>query len=225
MSSFMTLKDHVYEYIAEQIQEGKLLPDDKVDEKAICSKLNISRTPVREALIQLASEGIIKNNSRKGFTVYALTAKELEDLYSVIGILDSAAAAAAYNNLSEDDFRDMQFSIDSMDLAINSCNFEMYHKQQKIFHQVYIDKSNNATLISTISLLKNKLVHSNYPKENTAKYQDILRQDNNEHKEILNLFKCGDASTLSKYIFTVHWRPDYIEYEYWGNINRRNSRS
>ena len=56
MERFKTLKDHVYEYIAEQIRAGSLLPDQRINENVICEELNISRTPVREALIQLSAE-------------------------------------------------------------------------------------------------------------------------------------------------------------------------
>ena len=56
MPKFKTLKDHVYDYIAEQIMEGRLRPSEKINETAICEELSISRTPVREALIQLAGE-------------------------------------------------------------------------------------------------------------------------------------------------------------------------
>ncbi len=53
MHRFKTLKDHVYDYIAEQILLGKLQPEEKINENAVCKELSISRTPVREALIQL----------------------------------------------------------------------------------------------------------------------------------------------------------------------------
>ena len=47
MERFKTLKDHVYDYIADQIRSGSLLPGQRVNENVICENLNISRTPVR----------------------------------------------------------------------------------------------------------------------------------------------------------------------------------
>lgn len=213
MNRFMTLKDHVYEYIAEQIHDGNLLPEEKIDEKVICDELNISRTPVREALIQLASEGILTNNSRKGFIVRSLSAEELKELYGVIGILDGAAAGMACEYLSESDLKDMDFYTDSMNIAIESCNFEMYQKQQKMFHQVYINKCGNSVLISTIASLKNKLLNTNYSKEIPSKAQEVLRMTNGEHREIVKLFRERDKDRLFHYISVTHWQPDYVEYE------------
>ena len=79
MEKFKSLKDHVYDYIAEQILEGNLAPEEKINESVICETLKISRTPVREALIQLASEGVLKNRARKGFVVRAMSAGEVAE--------------------------------------------------------------------------------------------------------------------------------------------------
>jgi DNA-binding GntR family transcriptional regulator len=150
MEKFKSLKDHVYDYIAEQILEGKLAPEQKINESVICEKLSISRTPVREALIQLSSEGVLKNMARKGFVVKALSEKEVAELYSVIGVLDGYAAKLAVNNLTDKDLANMDFYIESMDLAIKASNFEMYHIQQIAFHNIYLQECGNETLIDTI---------------------------------------------------------------------------
>lgn len=92
MKKYKTLKDHVYDYIAEQILDGNLIPSQRINETAISQELSVSRTPVREALIQLSCEGILDNLPRKGFVLKGVTEKEARDLYTVIGILDGMAA-------------------------------------------------------------------------------------------------------------------------------------
>ena len=69
MKRLKTLKDHVYDHIADQIRIGELRPEKKINENIICQELGISRTPVREALIQLAAEGVLNNTARKGFVI------------------------------------------------------------------------------------------------------------------------------------------------------------
>ena len=69
MKKYKTLKDHVYDYIAEQILEGNLIPSQRINETAISQELSVSRTPVREALIQLSCEDILENVPRKGFVL------------------------------------------------------------------------------------------------------------------------------------------------------------
>ena len=63
MDQFKTLKNHVYDFIAEQIFLGKINPGEKIHENQICESLSVSRTPVREALIELSCFGVIDNLS------------------------------------------------------------------------------------------------------------------------------------------------------------------
>ena len=147
MYKFLSLKDHVYNYIADEILKGNLVPEEKINENNICQELNISRTPVREALIQLASEGVLENVPRKGFIIKSVTPKEAENIYAVIGTLDGFAASLACPFLTETHIKDMEFYIDSMDLSIKSNHYEMYYKQQETFHSIYINECQNDVLI------------------------------------------------------------------------------
>lgn len=211
MEKFKTLKDHVYDYIAEAIREGKLLPGERISENDICTELDISRTPVREALIQLAAEGVIQNKSRKGFTIKAITPKEIKELYTVIGALDAAAARLACDKLTKHDYADMSFYIDSIDLAIKAKNFEMYHKQQMAFHQVYIYKCGNKALIGFIETAKNKLIIKTYTESVEDNAMDVLFTINDEHRQILQLLKDKDADGVAKFIAEKHWVPIYTD--------------
>lgn len=213
MERFKTLKDHVYEYIAEQIRAGNLLPDQRINENVICEELNISRTPVREALIQLAAEGILENKARRGFIIRSMTEQDVRELYTVIGVLDGYAAKLACDSLTEQDFADLSFYIETMDLAIKAGNFEMYHKQQVIFHQLYIDKCGNSALIDTIAKSKNKLLKKTYSEEIHKDTKDVLYATNKEHREILRLFREKDKEGLFKYLAETHWTPAYAAYD------------
>ena len=77
MEEIKTLKDHVYSYIAEQIRTGGMHPNQRVSETAICEALKISRTPVREALIQLTAEGVLEKQNRKGFVIKMISEERL----------------------------------------------------------------------------------------------------------------------------------------------------
>ena len=66
-NEYRSLKDHVYNHIVDLIDGGTLADDHKISEQQICDALGVSRTPVREALIQLASDGYLDNLPRRGF--------------------------------------------------------------------------------------------------------------------------------------------------------------
>lgn len=213
MERFKTLKDHVYDYIAEQIRDGGLLPEQRVNEQVICEKLNISRTPVREALIQLAAEGVLDNKARKGFVIRSMTPSDIREIYAVIGVLDGFAAKLACSKLTKQDFADMAFYIDTMDLAISSGNYEMYYKQQIVFHQLYIDKCGNNALIDAIAKAKNKLLKKTYDEDDAQTTKNVFFETNKEHRQILELFKDGDCEGLFKYLSETHWAPSYASYD------------
>ena len=61
------LKEKVYEYITSNIINGEIMPKQRIDEQQICRELAVSRTPVREALLQLVAEGVLSKESEKGF--------------------------------------------------------------------------------------------------------------------------------------------------------------
>lgn len=213
MDKFKTLKDHVYDYIADQIRVGNLMPGERINENSICTELNISRTPVREALIQLTAEGLLENRARKGFMIRPMAEKDVCELYQLIGVLDGFSAKQACPYLTAKDLNDMEFYIETIELAIKAGNFEMYHKQQESFHQLYLDKCGNAVLIDTIRQAKHKLLKKTYTDDPEGKTRQVLYTTNQEHREILKLFQAQDAEKLFQYLSEVHWRPTHAAFD------------
>ena len=212
-TDFKSLKDHVYDYIALLIREGRLVAEEKINENQICSELNISRTPVREALIQLAAEDVIENRARKGFVVKKMDGEDNAELYEIIGCLDGLAASKALPHLSEKDLRDMAFYIETMNLAIKTSNFEMYHEHQNLFHQIYINKCGNKALVECIDKYKKKILKKSYLDDSTGKIAAVLQETNKEHLELLELFKKNDPDRVSEFLSQVHWRASNAEYD------------
>ena len=212
MSEFLTLKDHVYNYIAKEIQNGTLLPNEKINENEIVKKMNISRTPVREALIQLASEGLLHNVPRKGFVLNHVDESTAKELYALIGLMEGYAAKLVAPTISEKDLNDMDFYVSSMDLAIESNNYEMYYQLQTKFHDVYLNLCDNKTLLSTLAQMKKKFVRKVYSKEGIDDMQQVLRITNDEHRQILALFREKKFDELEMEV-RKHWNVDlaYLE--------------
>ncbi|NLY81543.1 MAG: GntR family transcriptional regulator [Clostridiales bacterium] len=212
---FKSLKEHVYDYIAREMSEGTLKPNDKINEAKVCDILKISRTPVREALIQLASEGIINMVPRKGFYINEVTLEDAVNLYLLIGNLDGLAARLSCPLLTKDDYAEMQYYIDSMDLAINSNKFDAYVQQQRIFHEIYINKCDNSILIDTVSKLESKFISRNYSDTDTD--IDLIKtnliETNDEHRKILALLKENKALEAEQYISKVHWATNHAHYD------------
>lgn len=204
---FMTLKDHVYEYISKRIQEGTIKPNDKLNEQEICDELDISRTPVREALIQLAADGLLDNEPRRGFRVKPLTQEKANNLYMIIGTLDAMAATLALDNLTKEDINLMRKLKADMDYAIENRMLDQYYKLQVDFHNIYINKCGNEELIQLLNQLKMRFIRQGY--DSNEKLIKIFSATNNEHEVIIDLMEEKDAEKLEHYLKTVHWNVQY----------------
>lgn len=213
MEEFLTLKDHVYNYIAEQISNGNLLPGQKVNENSISDKLKISRTPVREALIQLSSEGLLENVPRKGFIIRHLSTEEAKETYVIIGVMDGFAVCMARPYLTEKHYKEMEFYILSMDLAIETGNYNMYYKQQEEFHGVYLSVCPNKSLVEILIQLKKKFLKKIYEPDHEGNVKEILLKTNDEHRTILEMIRSNNTVELEKFMREVHWNPQkaYME--------------
>lgn len=216
MENYLSLKDHVYNFITGEINRGNLKPAEKINEQRISDMLSVSRTPVREALIQLASDGFLENVPRKGFVIKGLSDQEARETYIILGSLDGLAASEAVSGgeIGEKELKDMQFYIASMELAIDSDNLDMYYKQQEAFHDIYINKCGNQSLIDLLSRIKKKFLRKSYNlvygDENLG---EILRNTNEEHRQIVKLFREGSARELERFLREVHWRVDWAYME------------
>lgn len=206
MNEYLSLKDHVYNYIVEQINSGNLIAGKKVNETAICESLEVSRTPVREALIQLSSEGLLENVPRKGFVIKRLSKEEAKETYFMIGALDGLAASLSAPLLTEKHIKEMEFYIQSIDLAIDTGNYHMYHKMQEAFHDVYLSACPNKSLVTLLSQLKKKFL-KNFDDSD----KERLLQTNNEHRKMMELFRRMDCAELERYMKEVHWNIEKTE--------------
>jgi DNA-binding GntR family transcriptional regulator len=91
----LTLKEHAYRVIRERLEGGGVRAGSRLSDNALAKEFGISRGPVREAINQLASEGLIESRPRRGAFVRKLSRRELDELYEVRAALESFAASKA----------------------------------------------------------------------------------------------------------------------------------
>ncbi len=100
--------EQIYDYIVRQIEIGHLEPGVRLSEAELMETFNVSRTPIREALIRLSSDGIIKNDNRKGFFVKGFSRQDVLENYFIIACLDAYAASLALGRLTEEDMNKLE---------------------------------------------------------------------------------------------------------------------
>lgn len=211
----MPLKEKVYNFISEQITLGKLKRNDRVTEQYLAEELGMSRTPIREALLQLTSDDILEREPRKGFKIKQYTKKDVEDLYELIGVLDGKVAEIAVDYMEEADFLLMQFLIDSMNSSIENKLYTKYNEIQSEFHQVYIDKCPNKILKQELMNRKKIFIGKHYSRIDQEDIQGLLKKTNAEHVMILEFFKQKKKQELRNFLEHVHWVTSNAQYDIW----------
>ena len=162
---YFSLKDHVYMHIANLINEGMLGEFEHISEQSIADALSVSRTPVREALMQLADEGYLERLPRKGFIVRGFDESAAREVFEILGPLDGRAALLAAGRMSDNDVAQLGFLCNSMQLAINSGLFDRYDDLQREFHQTYVQKCGNSRLVDYIDDLNRFFMKRAYLQE------------------------------------------------------------
>lgn len=209
------LKEHVYDYIAARIESGELSAGDRVSEQTICDAMGVSRTPVREALIQLASDGYLDNQPRRGFRVRGFDCQNAIEVFEIMGPLDGQAAFLACPLLTKDDVAQLRFHVGSMDLAIDSGLITKYDDIQREFHRTYTQRCGNARLIKLIDQMERHFIKRDYGSVEQETARELLRKANAEHRRILELFEAKDADGLRSYIRDTHWNIENAPFTVW----------
>lgn len=204
--------EQVYDYIIEQVETGELIPGEQLSETTLINFLNISRTPIREALIKLSADGIIEKFTRKGFFVKEISRDDVLENYFIIAQLDSYAAVLAMDRLTQDNYNQMNRLIEDIDIAIENKNYQSYHHNQSAFHEIYFKKCGNKNLSELIYSLQKKYVRTTWFSQQENDAFKWLKIVNNDHKAILKAFIDHNEIELKRNILS-HWvskrkRPD-----------------
>lgn len=204
-SELTSLRAHVRQYIVDGISIGTFKPGDKISEQELADALGVSRTPIRETLLQLNSEGLLEYFPRRGFSIKCVSAQEKQDFYQLIAALDSYCARVATSILDENDFRSMHEMIDKIDISIKYRNTEEYRVLQMKLHDIYRKKVGNEAILKILSNVESGLVPQTFVGDDLDQMAEIYAMLNDEHRHILALMEARDALGVETYLLETHW--------------------
>ena len=149
----LTLRERIYEEIVRMIVSGELPSGTALDEKVLTEKLQVSRTPFREALGTLAKEGLIEIRPYRGFFVRSFSRQETEDLYELRKVLECFAVELAVPQMSDRHIAGFEKLLDEGVEALHRGDMDTYGARDRAFHETIAELSGNAALIETLSRL------------------------------------------------------------------------
>jgi DNA-binding GntR family transcriptional regulator len=200
--SVKTLRERVYAYLKEEINSCRLREGKFLDLKRIGRELGLSRTPLRDALFQLESEGFITIYPRRGVILNSLDMRTVRDIYEIVGALESAALLSVAVKFSEGDIRRMEELDDAMQRALDENEFDTYYGYNVDFHNVFLDMSENLALVRYVRIQRERL----YDFPRMRGFLKEWEQSNlNEHVETTRLLERGDFESAANYLRDVHW--------------------
>lgn len=144
------LRSQVYNELRDNIRHGRIGSDDRLIDVKIAKSLGISRMPVREALLQLVSEGHLVGTTR-GFTLPQLAAQDIRDIFEVRKLLEPRAAASAARDLDERGIAVLKQALDRATNAVSAGNAEELAAANITFRRTWLDANRNRRLAETIS--------------------------------------------------------------------------
>ena len=200
--SIKSLKEQVYNYLREQMQKGAIRPGSAINMDETCRKLGVSKTPLREALLQLEMEDFVTILPRRGIVVNILTLEDIKDLYDIIGALEAKALASSFSQLKPLDIKSMQTLIEGMENALAKDDFDLYYERNLRFHDVYLKPCRNETLLKVVNTIKKRLY--DFPRRaRFVKEWELASVV--EHREFLRLIREGRREAAIRFVEEVHW--------------------
>ncbi len=197
-----SLKEQVYEYLRSQMEKGKIRPGSTINMDETSKKLGVSKTPLRDALLQLEMEGFISILPRRGVVVNPLTIEDIKDYYEIIGALESMALLSAFAKLKKEDIDKLRAFNQEMEEAIRNDNFNLYYKKNLKFHNTFLDLCQNSSLVRIVNNLKKRLY--DFPRqEGFVKSWEVASI--REHKQLVDLIERGKREEAADFIRDVHW--------------------
>ncbi len=197
-----TLREQVYDFLRAEMAQGGLQPGSFLDLNDLAARLGISRTPLREALLHLESQGFVTVLPRRGFRINPLTLDDIRHFYEIIGALEAAALESAGRTLGTDDFARMRALDAEMAEAVANRDFDRYYAANLAFHDTYLLRSDNARLVAQVHLLKQRLY--DWPRR-AGMLQAWERHSVVEHEEFVRLLEQGRLGEAAGHIRNVHW--------------------
>ena len=216
-----SLREQVYDYLREAMNRGDLAPGATLDLNAISRRLGVSRTPLRDALLQLETEGFVTILPRRGCMVNLLTREEIRDLYQLIGSLEASVIRSEFDRITATITNRMTGLNDEMADALRDDDFDHFYTANLELHECFLALSSNHRLVDLVRTMKHRLY--DFPRKKTF-VKDWELRSIDEHAELIRLLEAGDARAAADYIREVHWsfevQKPFIQQYYLSELGR-----
>ena len=151
------LADNLRDQLEQDIVVGRLKPGDRLDEVSLSARFGVSRTPIRETLAQLASNGLVELRPRRGAFVREISIRELLEMFDVMAELEAMCARLAARRMNREQQSELIAAHEDCKKASESDDTDAYYYSNQVFHQVIYNACGNRFLCRQTEQLRNRL--------------------------------------------------------------------
>jgi DNA-binding GntR family transcriptional regulator len=194
--SAIPVREKVYEYLKSTILSGRFNPGKRLTEEHLAKVLGVSRTPVREALHKLESEGLIKPRKKRGFVASADSKDEIEELFDIRASLEGYALRLISEIISEETFKRLDGFIENAEEALKRKKINEIFKWNTRFHDALHDLVAHKPRFHRLITNMRKYV-LRYRKD-TLHYLDGAKRTIDGHRKIMMALRLKDPDLCER---------------------------
>ena len=190
------LASWVTESLREAILKGYFEAGEKLDQARLANELNVSRTPIREALKVLESEGFIEIHSYRGAYIARVSQQDIDDVYEIRRLLEVEAARQVCMAIPSAAVMDLEKLLQKDQKAFEDGNNELHYEYDAIFHDSFMKYTRNVLMKEVLNDLNNRVMRVRYFALNQP--GDHLLASLQEHWKILDALKKRDPELTAE---------------------------
>ena len=200
-----SLHDEVVERLRSMIVEGELPAGQRIPERVLCERFGISRTPLREALKVLATEGLIDLLPNRGALVSRISAEGLQEAFEVMGALEALAGELACSRIGEGELAAIRDRHERMVLCYREGRLNDYFALNQAIHEALLAAADNRVLEAHYGRLRGQVARARFAANlSDARWREAVA----EHEEMLEALEARDGDRLGR-ILKRHLRNKY----------------
>jgi len=190
-----SLHEHIVEILRELVLEGCLKPGERVQELELCRKLNVSRTPMREALKVLAAEQLVELQPSRGAVVTSIRIEEVIEHFEVLEALDAMIGELVASRISDAELRQIEARHREMIEHHHAARRAKYFELNQAVHAELAAATGNKSLIATHLQFSRKIARVRY----AANFSQMRWDESaDEHEKIIAALRRRDGAALSR---------------------------
>ncbi len=200
-----SLRKQIFDYLSGQIEKGTLTPGSLINVRKLTEELNISRTPLREALAQMEVQGLVTIMPQRGVKINALTYEQLLNIFEILGALESQVLSKVFDRITPKRIETMESLNDRMARYIVEEKNRRFHETNIQLHRVFLDLSSNKELTNYVGILKLRLFGFALKSYRDRFKTEIVK----EHRKLVSMLRSGEQDKAVNFIKEVHWNFAY----------------